>query len=89
MGYPGDPIYDNKRLPQRPAWTKDGSVMVLKKLEQDVEGFNTYVKKWAPFWKNFTPIPDQFPQHDDEPAFGEEYFAATIIGRWKSVSFFL
>ncbi|KAF8869718.1 hypothetical protein CPB84DRAFT_1803607 [Gymnopilus junonius] len=78
MGYPGDPV------PQRPSWAKDGSIMVLKKLEQDVGPFNDYIKKWGPYWRDFTPIPDQFPKPEDEAAFGEEYFAATIIGRWKS-----
>jgi hypothetical protein len=85
MGYKGDPIFDNPKKPQRPSWTKDGSVMVFRKLEQLVESFNNYVDKYGPYWKNFTPIPDQFPKHDDEAAFGKEYFAATMIGRWKSV----
>ena len=36
MGYKGDPVFDSTdpRIPARPDWPKDGSLMVFRKLEQ-------------------------------------------------------
>src|ERR1700722_1628627 len=39
IGYDGDP-----GLGQRPSWTKDGSILVFAKLEQDVLEYNKYLK---------------------------------------------
>ncbi|KAH7922349.1 Dyp-type peroxidase [Leucogyrophana mollusca] len=83
MGYKGDPVFDNPGLPQRPEWTKCGSMMVFRKLEQDVLGFRDYLTKNGPSWREFTPVPDEVqpPLSDAE---GAEFFGARIVGRWKS-----
>jgi len=71
MGYKGDP-----KLEQRPEWTKDGSIMVFQKLEQDVPEFEKYVtengKKLA------------LSEKLTEPE-GAALFGARLMGRWKSV----
>lgn len=84
MGYKGDPVFDNRDAPQRPPWTKDGSMMVFRKLEQDVPAFDKYLQKWGPQWRSFTPVPDEVkpPLTDKE---GAEFFGARMMGRWKSV----
>lgn len=86
MGYTGDPVFDNKKLPvtfKRPAWTKGGSMMVFRKLEQDVEGFNKYLEKNQKKWSDF--VPSGTTLSDKE---GREYFGARMLGRWKSVCTF-
>ena len=85
MGYKGDPVYDDPKSPHRPAWTKDGSMMVFRKLEQDVGGFTEYCNTWGPKWREFTPVPDEVkPALTDTE--GAEFFGALLVGRWKSVS---
>ncbi|KAH7908198.1 hypothetical protein BJ138DRAFT_390834 [Hygrophoropsis aurantiaca] len=83
MGYKGDPIFDNPELPQRPAWTRNGSMMVFRKLEQDVPEFDQYLKENGKDWRNFAKAPDeaQPPLSDEE---GAELFGAYMVGRWKS-----
>jgi Dyp-type peroxidase family len=44
MGYPGDSVFDKPDSIQRPAFTKNGTFMVFRKLEQDVCGFEKYVE---------------------------------------------
>ena len=84
MGYQGDPVLEDPNF-QRPAWTKDGSLMTFRKLEQDVPGFNDYIKQNGCKWRQFVKNPKEIvpPLTDQE---GEELFAARLVGRWKSVS---
>ena len=44
MGYPGDSVLDKPDSIQRPSFTKNGTFMVFRKLEQDVCGFEKYVE---------------------------------------------
>ncbi|KAH7912670.1 hypothetical protein BJ138DRAFT_749872 [Hygrophoropsis aurantiaca] len=83
MGYKGDPVLEDRNAPQRPDWTKNGSMMVFRKLEQDVLGWNNYLKKYGPYWREFTTVPDEAspPLNDAE---GAEFFGACLVGRWKS-----
>src|SRR5271154_2972221 len=83
MGYKGDPVFDNPRIRQRPAWTKDGSLMVFRKLEQDVPGFNKYLKDNGPRWEQF--IPRGNPGGPLSAEEGANLFGAQLVGRWKSV----
>lgn len=88
MGYQGDPFYDDRDGPQRPSWTKDGSIMVFRKLEQDAIGFERYLKRPenGPSWQEWlTPeqVQDISPPLTNEE--GAELFGARLIGRWKSV----
>lgn len=81
MGYKGDPY-----LNQRPAWAKDGTLMVFRKLEQDVVGFDEYLAKAGPLWRKFLPpaqVPKVNPPLSDEE--GADLFGARMVGRWKSV----
>ncbi|TFY79001.1 dyp-type peroxidase [Hericium alpestre] len=85
MGYPGDPFYDNPNGPQRPAWTTDGTIMVFRKLEQDAVGFERYLAKNGPKWREWlTPeqVKDINPPLTDQE--GAELFGARLVGRWKS-----
>ena len=60
MGYEGDPVYDqhlaNPNAPKRPWWTKNGSLMAFRNLEQDVFGFEAFLNERAPYWKEHTPV---------------------------------
>lgn len=82
MGYPGDPILDDPTIPvgsKRPSWTKDGTIMVFRKLEQDVKGFNDYLKKHSSAGRKIAPNEGL----TDKEA--SDLFGARLIGRWKSV----
>lgn len=83
MGYKGDPVLDDTSLPsasQRPSWTKDGSIMAFRKLEQDVPGFQAYLEEHGKKWRDWAPSDQELS--DEE---GSELFGARMIGRWKSV----
>ncbi|EED79944.1 predicted protein [Postia placenta Mad-698-R] len=87
-GYKGDPVFDNPYLSaseKRPDWTKDGTFMVFRKLEQDVIGFSNYLKSAGPQWRRFLPQDEMNkispPLTDNE---GAELFGARLVGRWKS-----
>lgn len=44
MGYPGDPVRDDPTAKvKRPAWTKDGTMLVFRSLEQFVIPFEQNV----------------------------------------------
>jgi hypothetical protein len=86
MGYQGDPVVDNPNSTfKRPAWTKDGTILVFRKLEQSVIPFEDFVAKNGRRWREFVPggesgvVP---PLTDKE---GAGLFGARFIGRWKSV----
>lgn len=79
MGYKGDAVFDNSSRVQRPAFTKDGSFMVFRKLEQDVLGFENYIDT------NWSAIPAYYSNSDmlsDEER--KELFGARIVGRFKT-----
>ncbi|KAJ7057445.1 hypothetical protein C8F01DRAFT_1256708 [Mycena amicta] len=80
MGYKGDPVLDNPDAQPRPAWTKGGTIMVFRKLEQDVDAFNKYLEKNGPRWREFAPL--GCPQLTDKE--GAELWGARLVGRWKS-----
>ena len=83
LGYPGDPIYDDKDAVARPDFTKDGSFMVFRKLEQNVLFLEDYVNK------NWRSIPAD--EAKDGTSLTDEQrkklFAARMVGRFKSVSY--
>ncbi|KAG9008663.1 hypothetical protein FRB94_013070 [Tulasnella sp. JGI-2019a] len=78
MGYKGDPM-----LGKRPAWTKDGTLMVFRKLEQSVPEFEKYKRESGKKWREF--IPEEYKKNttltDEE---GAALFGAQIFGRWAS-----
>ncbi|KDN36436.1 hypothetical protein RSAG8_10828, partial [Rhizoctonia solani AG-8 WAC10335] len=93
MGYPGDPVPKSKR----PDWAKGGTMMVFRKLQQDVLAFKAYCEENGSRWKEFIPgganneaklgVEQGLPEHErkrklDEA--GTELFAARFVGRWKS-----
>lgn len=85
MGYKGDPTFDNPDLPQRPAWTKDGTIMVFRKLQQDVPEFDRYLEDNGKRWRDFVPREHKGNvQLTDKE--GAALFGAQMFGRWKSVS---
>ncbi|KAG5634740.1 hypothetical protein H0H81_000944 [Sphagnurus paluster] len=73
MGCTGDPIAG------RPAWTKYGSMMVFRKLAQDVPGFNNYLASHSEDWRKILPQANL-----TTPAEGSAWFGARCFGRWKS-----
>ena len=84
MGCPGDPFVDNKNLPARPSFTKNGSFMVFRKLEQNVLALEDYVTK------NWETIPIDVAGDNSILLTADQrkqLFAARLIGRFKSVSY--
>ncbi|KIK52446.1 hypothetical protein GYMLUDRAFT_208034 [Collybiopsis luxurians FD-317 M1] len=80
IGFKGDPVIDGAG--QCPAWTKGGTVMVFRKLQQYVQLFNAYLEKNGARWKDFVPpVPESQALTDKQ---GEELWGARLIGRWKS-----
>ncbi|KAH7332678.1 hypothetical protein B0J17DRAFT_603542 [Rhizoctonia solani] len=78
MGYPGDPALD-----RRPTWAKDGTILVFRKLEQDVIGFERYLTRNGSRWMEF--VPEKYKATADlSDKEGAELFGARLIGRWKS-----
>lgn len=88
MGYPGDPVLDDPRVKvKRPSWTKDGTILVFRKLEQSVIPFEDYLATNGRRWREFIPGGEASvspPLSDQE---GADLFGARLLGRWKSVSF--
>ena len=86
MGYPGDPQYSASGT-TRPAWSKDGSIMVFRKLEQLVPEFQNYLATAGPKWRQWLPgttvAKIQPPLSDAE---GAALWGARMVGRWPSVS---
>ncbi|KAG1860920.1 hypothetical protein F4604DRAFT_1588240 [Suillus subluteus] len=83
MGYPGDPVRDDPTTKvKRPAWTKDGTISVFRKLEQSVISFENHVQRNGSRWREFIPGGDISPPLNKKEA--EDLFGARFIGRWKS-----
>jgi len=81
LGYPGDPVYDNTDALARPGFTKDGSFMVFRKLEQNVLFLEDYVNK------NWTSIPAKVGQDGDvslTTGQRKKLFAARMVGRFRT-----
>lgn len=86
MGYPGDPVRDDPNvLVKRPGWTKDGTILVFRKLEQYVVSFDDYLARLGPRWREFIPGGDISPPLSVDEARG--LLGARLFGRWKSVRF--
>ncbi|EAU80479.2 hypothetical protein CC1G_12938 [Coprinopsis cinerea okayama7 len=80
MGYPGDPVVDAPTAVQRPPWTKEGSFLVFRQLEQNVLFFEEYIEQ------NWRSIPANEPRNgvyltDEER---KKLFGARLVGRFKS-----
>jgi len=45
LGYKGDPVYDDRTALARPTFTKDGSFMVFRKLEQNILYLEDYINQ--------------------------------------------
>lgn len=87
MGYPGDPVRDDPDIKvKRPAWTKDGTILVFRKLEQLVVSFEDYLARAGPRWREFIPGGDISPPLTVVEAKG--LFGARLVGRWQSVRFY-
>lgn len=84
MGYKGDPVLDNPDAVQRPDWTKDGSLMVFRQLEQDVPEFLKYAQDNGQKWRLFLPADSGPVELTDEE--GTALFKAQVMARWTSVS---
>jgi hypothetical protein len=60
---------------KRPAWMNDGSFLVFRKLQQDVEAFEKLTDSFdSKFWK-------------DAGCLSKEHMGAKLMGRWKSGKF--
>ena len=79
MGYKGDPRF--KTTAPRPTFTKDGSFLVFRKLEQSVLALEDYVDKNYISIRRDEPK-DGTPLTDDER---KALFGARLVGRFKSV----
>jgi hypothetical protein len=78
MGYEGDP-----ELGKRPSWTKDGSILVFAKLEQDVPEYNKYLKDKGKQFLDTLKLSAEDRNKVQDPA---GLFGAHLMGRWKSVT---
>ena len=82
LGYKGDPLVDDPTSGTRPAWTKDGTMMVFRQLQQFVPEFDGYISEAGKRWPEFALGGESAGLTDDE---GAELFGARMVGRWKSV----
>ncbi|EUC58295.1 Dyp-type peroxidase [Rhizoctonia solani AG-3 Rhs1AP] len=94
MGYPGDPVPKSKR----PGWAIGGTMMVLRKLQQDVIAFDDYceangkngvddsqLEKFIPGGKEtVTELKKRIEQDIKLNKLAVDLFAARFVGRWKS-----
>ncbi|GJE84142.1 DyP-type peroxidase [Phanerochaete sordida] len=81
-GYKGDPLVDDPYAThKRPAWARDGTIMVFRKLQQFVPEFDDYLNRNGKRWKEFSPNGAADDLTDKE---GTELWGARMIGRWKS-----
>jgi deferrochelatase/peroxidase EfeB len=74
MGYPGDP-----HASTRPAFAKDGSFMVFRKLEQNVLYLQDYVEQ------HWNTIPGEIKGTQLSDTQRKDLFGARMVGRFKSV----
>ncbi|KDR79158.1 hypothetical protein GALMADRAFT_208622 [Galerina marginata CBS 339.88] len=79
MGYPGDSVYDDADAVARPDFTKDGSFMVFRKLEQNVLFLEDYVNK---NWRSIPAKPASDVSLTDQQR--KKLFAARMVGRFKT-----
>ncbi|KAG8965814.1 hypothetical protein FRC05_002995 [Tulasnella sp. 425] len=79
MGYKNDPA-----LGQRPWWTKNGTIMVFRKLEQDVPEFDNWLAETGKWWSSFAPkeFVNSGSRLSDEE--GAALLGARMFGRYKS-----
>jgi len=76
-----DPVFDNKNLPLRPSFTKNGSFMVFRKLEQNVLVLEDYVTKyWNTIPRDVAGNQSVILTNDQR----KQLFAARLVGRFKS-----
>jgi Dyp-type peroxidase family len=77
FGYPAsspDPMVPGPVRLEGPAWSRNGSYLVYRRLRQNVAGFWAFIAKQAEALRN-------------QPGFGDwtdDRLAAAIVGRWKS-----
>jgi len=79
MGYAGDPVRDDPGQPARPGFTKDGTFMVFRKLEQNVLFLEDYINK---NWPSIPAQPKRGLQLTTEQR--KLLFGARLVGRFKS-----
>jgi len=80
MGYPGDPVIDDKTQLARPDWTRDGSFMVFRYLEQNVLFFEDYIEEnWRSIPANAAGSGSDLTDEERRKLFG-----ARLMGRFKS-----
>ncbi|KAK2466539.1 hypothetical protein APHAL10511_001401 [Amanita phalloides] len=83
MGYKGDPALDNPNsTTPRPSWTKDGTMLVFRKLEQDVLLFDWFREQNLDSMKEILRKRRDAPALDDEEV--KQLFGARLFGRFPS-----
>jgi Dyp-type peroxidase family len=69
-----DPVQAGLIVPSTPAWTENGSFVVVRRLKQDVAGF----------WKFLSSEADQLAASGAVPSATPERVGSLLIGRWPS-----
>ncbi|KAK2466538.1 hypothetical protein APHAL10511_001400 [Amanita phalloides] len=83
MGYKGDPALDNPNsTTPRPSWTKDGTMLVFRKLEQDVLLFDWFREQNLDSTREILRKRRDAPALDDEEV--KQLFGARLFGRFPS-----
>lgn len=79
LGYPGQDALDRLRpgpvVEGGPPWTRGGSLLVLRRLRQDVDGFRAFVRSAAG---------ELAARHPALGSLTAEQLAAKLMGRWPS-----
>jgi Dyp-type peroxidase family len=71
---PLDVLQPGLRVPADPAWIRNGSFVVIRRLQQDV----------AAFWKFMTKTAGQLSANGAAPGITPDRLAAMLMGRWAS-----
>jgi len=79
LGYKGDPVYDDRTALARPTFTKDGSFMVFRKLEQNVLYLEDYINQ---NWRTIDQVINNIQLTEAQR---KALFGARMFGRFKSV----
>lgn len=77
IGYPGtspDPLIQGPTEPVSPAWTRNGSFLVYRRLSQDVHGF----------WRAIRAEADRLSKFPGFQGLGAVELASKLVGRWPS-----